>query len=592
MARNQVLQDANDIFNHELKAPVSRSVFNLSHVHTFDADFGELLPFYYQYTLPNDSFNLSVIVKATALPLESPLYTALTIRTAFYFVPFYLLWHKFDKFIEGGRSGTMDVTPPILGDASLGITFQRGSLADYFGLPVGVAIPPSDCPDAMPFFAYMRIWRDYYFNPDVQSDNDVNVLFPEDEFDFQLADGFQTSISGDPYVTDDSDTGTLTLNQIRYRNWTRDYFTTAMPFPQRGNIVAMPISGETDAPVTVNDWQTYLYASALPQESWVTQGLQFSKTDTSVTPPSESAINFEYNGYQASTSSGSVVKAYTSGSELPFGPAPTSGSKKIPLTAKVSFAGASTFTIDDLRLATQLQLWLERNMRTRAQYTEFLRIHFNDSPIDLRLTKPYYIGGSSQQILVSEILQTSESTESSPLGSMAGTGKSFDNNFIGKFDSHEFGIIIGLMSIMPDCMYMTGMSREWNKRTRYDYYFPEFAQLSPQAVLVKELWTSNNSATNNKVFGYQGRFDEYRHRSSYISGALRDPNMKDFYSWTMAREINSEPTLTGSFINSEGTVRHDAFTTGNTLKPFIVQTGVECRAVRPLPVQNQPMGLL
>lgn len=587
---NQVLQSADEIFNHEIKANVSRSVFNLSHVHSFDADFGGLYPFYYQYTLPNDSFDLKAIVKVKALPLESPLYTAIHIRTAFYFVPFYLLWHHFDKFLEGGRDGTYTTTPPILGDSSTGITFSKGSVADYFGLPVGVHIPSADCPDAMPFFAYQRIWRDYYFDQDIQSDSNINVLFPEDEFDFQLADGFQTAITGTPYDSNDLDTGTIDLNEIRYRNWDKDYFTSAMPMPQRGPIAALPLSGTADAPVTVNDWKSYLVSTPVVGETYRRQGLEFSKTDTSVTPPTESSFDMTFRS-DGTPLNRVNVQGYSSGDSV-FGTMSSDEIKKIPLIAKVNFANAGTFTVDDLRLATQLQLWLERNMRTRAEYTQFLRIHFNDAPIDLRLTRPYYIGGTSQQLIVSEILQTSETTESSPLGSMAGTGSSFDQNFVGKYNSHEFGIIIGLMSIMPDTMYTQGMPREFNKRTRYDYYFPEFAQLSPQAILTKELYCTDNAANNSVVFGYQGRFDELRHRRNYVSGALRDPNMKDFYTWTMARVFSSAPTLTNSFINSKGTVRHDAFTTGDNMNPFIVQTGVECRAVRPLPVVNVPMALL
>lgn len=572
----QVLSNADAIFRHDLKAPVPRSVFNLSHVHSFDADFGELIPFYYQYTVPNDTFSLSAIVKATALPMETPLYTALNIRTEFYFVPAYLCWHKFDRFLEGGRDGTFEVTPPIIGDPATGIKFERGSIADYFGLPVDVQIPPEDCPDAIPFMAYLRIWRDKKFNQDIQTTNNTNVLFPADEFDFQLADGYQTSITGTPYDDNDDTTGTLDLLETRYVNYRSDYFTSAMPKPQRGPMVAMPLSGRGD----VTDQLGYQ--------------LMYGRG---------SVENDAYTGYPNNVNIGATkdlpitdgyyVSLNPDGQNTPHyvGAAADFPSRTRRLFG-VDFASAGTFTVDDLRLATQLQLWLERNMRTKPQYSEFLRIHFDDAPVDLRLNEPYYIGGTSQQIIVSEILQQSESTEQSPLGSMAGAGKSFDQSYVGKFHSHEYGIIIGVMHIMPDTMYMTGLSREWNKRTRYDYYFPEFAQLSPQAVLSKELYCSADTRENNQVFGYQGRFDEMRHRRNYVSGALRNPNELDFYTWTVAREFSSAPTLTTSFISSKGNVRHDAFTTGDLHKPFIVQTGVEVRAVRPLPVVNRPMGLL
>lgn len=564
----QVLSNADAIFRHDLKAPVPRSVFNLSHVHSFDADFGELIPFYYQYTVPNDTFSLSAIVKATALPMETPLYTALSIRTEFYFVPAYLCWHKFDRFLEGGRDGTFEVTPPIIGDPTTGVKFERGSIADYFGLPVDVQIPPEDCPDAIPFMAYLRIWRDKKFNQDIQTTNNTNVLFPADEFDFQLADGYQTSITGTPYDDNDDTTGTLDLLETRYVNYRADYFTSAMPKPQRGPMVALPLSGRGD--VTDEEGRKFQVGRNV-----------FGSTNNG--DWMEGVIGDDSSAWSSQTGNG--ASGYVMNHYVNY-PAPTLS------RLGVDFTSAGTFTVDDLRLATQLQLWLERNMRTKPQYSEFLRIHFDDAPVDLRLNEPYYIGGTSQQIIVSEILQQSESTEQSPLGSMAGAGKSFDQSYVGKFHSHEYGVIIGVMHIMPDTMYMTGLSREWSKRTRYDYYFPEFAQLSPQAVLSKELYCSDDTNENNQVFGYQGRFDEMRHRRNYVSGALRDPNELDFYTWTVAREFSSAPTLTTSFISSKGNVRHDAFTTGNLHKPFIVQTGVEVRAVRPLPVVNRPMGLL
>ena len=582
---NQVSSGAsNSIFNHELKAPVSRSVFDLSCIHSFSADFGELVPFALYDCVPNDDFKLSNIVRVSTLPMVSPVYNAIKIRTYWFYVPYYLLWHHFDRFISGGRDGTYSVTPPIIGDSSTGIKFDRGSIADYFNFPVDVQIPAADCPSAFPFMAYQRIYRDYFMNQDVQTDTNVNNWFPEDDMDFQLSDGFQVSISPEGSGTEEAPLDAVSLTAKRYRNWEKDYFTSAMFSPQRGPQTAMPVNltggAGNEVPVRFN----------LENNANFEYGVHG--------PASSNAVIYSgfSDNYPAMVYGGANSNNATPG-YIGFGGLDATNGRYHLVADKTSLdsylsTSSGGFLIDDLRLATQLQLWLERNMRTKAQYNEFLRIHFNDAPIDLRLTKPYYIGGSSQVLNVTQVLQTSQSTEDSELGQRAGTGNSYGAFDIGRFHSHEFGLIMGIMSIMPDAMYTQGMSRVWSKRSRYDYYFPEFAQLSPQAILSKELYMSTDTSANNAVFGYQGRYDEYRTATNYVTGLLRDSTQLDFYTYTLARDFASMPTLSPEFISSENTIRHDAFVAGTTLPPFICQVGIGCRAVRPLPYVNQPMGLL
>lgn len=567
MANQVKFSSENGMFNHQLRAPVDRSLFDLSYNNTFTADWGKLYPIYHEWTVPNDDFTIKQVVKLQTVPLESPVFTAINIRTYYFYVPYYLLWHKFYRFLSGGKDGTYEVIPPIYGDSDTGCKFERNSLADYFGLPVDVDIPADDSPLAFMFMAYHRIYRDYFLNQDVQTEGNVNNWFPEDDFDFQLKDGFQTNIA----PNDGEGEAPIELNSFHYVNWLPDYFTSAMPWPQRGQPIAMPVNlvGSSDASIPVegsnNGHVNYLLGS-----TGLTVNMQNAQLngDTYVMytlPYIRAGGEFLYkDGLQVSKDS---LDRYLSSS-------------------------SGGFLIDDLRLATQLQMWLERNMRTKAQYKEFLEAHFNDSPLDERLTKPYYIGGDKQQVLVSEILQTSETTESSPMGSMAGTGRALADGYIGRFHSHEYGCIIGLMAIMPDTQYQLGMDRRWNTRGRFDWYYPEFSQLSPQAILNRELKTVSTHEDNEGVFGYQGRFDEYRHRRNMVCGDMRDPSKQDFYSWTLSREFENVPTLSSEFLSSKNTVRHDVFTTGTTQNPFIVQCGFDVRAVRPLPKRNVPMSLL
>lgn len=577
------------IFHHEnLRPRVPRSVFDLGHRLDCDMDFGKLYPVYLQDCVPNDTFTIGVRSFVRSLPLEVPVLTRIRLRVAFYYVPYYLLWHKFDRFIFGGRDGKFTVDPPVIDYSD---PFLSGSLADYLGFPTKSnlqqpTLPKEDWPSAFPFLAYQRIYRDYYLNQDLQTDSNVNAWFPADDFDFQAQDGVQSVKQGSvdvhnwiaPAGKDDIanlvDGGNaINLTAWRYRNWSVDYYTGCMFSPQRGPMQALPVSGSANLS-RQGDW--------VDPDTGASKSYRFvggNEGDTLTLPPLGPNVSNVIGAYSSST-------VYENNMNIRM--------DRFLSQYGINGSDLGTFTIDDIRLATRIQEWLERNMRTKAQYNESLRIHFGDAPLDERLTKPYFIGATSQDIVISEVLQTSESTSSSPLGSMAGHGISSDSSYVGKFHSHEFGLIMGIASIMPDTSYIQqGIPREWSKRTRYDYYFPEFAQLSPQPVLNKELYAMADTEYNNKAFGYIGRFDEMRFRFDRVAGSLANPAMADYFNWTMARRFSAPPTLhSKSFLSSDGTVRHDAWTAGDTMSPFIAEFAFNVRAVRPLPVANIPTGLL
>ena len=170
----------------------------------------------------------------------------------------------------------------------------------------------------------------------------------------------------------------------------------------------------------------------------------------------------------------------------------------------INLSSATTFNVADLRLAFQIQKFLERNARAGARYTEFLRSHFGVSPRDERLQRPEYIGGSKAPVIISEVLQTGSSDATSPQGNMSGHGIAVNSQFCGKYRASEFGVIIGMLSVMPRTMYQTGHDRQWLRRTKYDFYFPEFANLSEQAILNAEVYCSANDATDKSIFWLSG----------------------------------------------------------------------------------------
>ena len=246
----------------------------------------------------------------------------------------------------------------------------------------------------------------------------------------------------------------------------------------------------------------------------------------------------------------------------------------------VDLSTAVTFDVADLRLAFQIQRWMERNQRAGVRYTEFLKSHFGVAPSDDRLQRPEYIGGTRSPIIISEVLQTSE-TGTTPQGTLAGHGLGIQAGFAGKYHVKEYGLIIGIMSIMPKAAYQQGINRQWIRRTRYDFYFPEFANLSEQAILRGEIYTNNVSADNNTIFGYQGKYDEMRIKHSMVCDDMRDT----YDYWHLGRQFSSAPLLNSSFIQCVPDKRIFA---AESEPGLIVSFANNIKALRPLPILAEP----
>ena len=580
----------NSIFMHQIKPNVPRSLFDLSHIVDTTLEMGALVPIYLQDCVPNDTFTISVDVLARAMPMVVPLLSRIKIYTSFYFVPYSMLWKNFENAISGGRLGTFEANFPQFRPASGQVGTRK--LWDYFGFDLTTPAD-ADLPSAFPFAAYQRIYRDYYLNKDIQDSNNAKIWdLDSNVVDFVLDDGIQNTY-GTKLVSGSN--VRPTLGDIRYRNLKSDYFTTAKPSPQRGPTPSLPLSGT---------------GSVSASATRFTNNIQFleinGKDGIEVNGSIGDSVHLGtmYADRQSAAGTARPLGAFlgsgptlvTPDSDIQsgsFGWADFKLNQSIPALSQagtVDFSQAGTFTVDDLRLITQLQLWLERNMRSEAVYKDFLQAHFDSAPIDERLTKPAFIGGTVQSLVVSEVLQQSETTSGSPQGTMTGHGISQQNNYVGKWHCKEFGLIMGLMSIMPDTLYSQGIPREWSKVSRYDYYFPEFANLSPQAIKNKELYVSGNSTTDNGVFGYQERNSEMRYRPNMITGDLR--NFSDLYwsAWTQARHFTETPTLSHSFVNAQNNVRKD-FLAVPTEVPFVVEVANIVRAVRPLPYFANPTGL-
>ena len=474
------------------------SVFDLSYMKTFTCDMGQLIPVMCDEVVPGDIFTIGNQSIIRFQPMVAPILHEINAYVHYFFVPYRILWDKWEDFITGGENGA-DATAIPLWQGTGSLT-DIGTLWDYLGFNTGFNSTATSAPIMFPHYAYNKIYNEYYRDETLQ-----------------------------PEVT-------LAGNAILNRNWEKDYFTSSLPWQQRGTAPALPISGTTKA---------------------VWGAVQASGT-YDVTPAGI---------FQTST---------------PPNYRPKNADTKALLEANtVDLSNATTFNVADLRLAFQVQKWMERNARAGVRYTEFLHSHFGTSPRDERLQRPEYIGGSKSPIIVSEVLQTGSTDAVSPQGNMSGHGVSASSTYCGKYRATEYGLIMGIMSVMPRSMYQQGHDRQWLRRTRYDFYFPEFANLSEQAVLNCEVFANNNDTENKTIFGYQGRYDEMRTKRNMVCGQMRNT----FDYWHLGRIFSTRPALNSDFIKCVPSKR--IFAAQNE-PGLIVQFANLIKAWRPLPIQSNP----
>lgn len=323
---------------------------------------------------------------------------------------------------------------------------------------------------------------------------------------------------------------------VAQRCWGKDYFTSALESQQRGTAPAMPITGTLNV-----DASSAVGTSGTGRDMFVYD-----------TPDTLGTSSGTYN-----TDLQNALEKQT-----------------------VDVSGATTFDIADLRLSVAIQRFLELNNRSGVRYSEQLVAHFGAAPRDERLQRPEYITGFASPLIVSEVLQQSE-TNTTPQGTLCGHGIGIVNHNGGRYRVQEHGWIIGLLSIMPKSIYQQGINRQFLRRDVYDYYWPEFANLSEQAIERCEIYATAVESENETIFGYQGAYDEYRYKPSQVCGLMGTT----FDYWTISRQFSSAPSLNSAFVTCDP--RKD-FLAAPTDPAFVVQCGNIVRAVRPMPIQADP----
>lgn len=396
-------------------------------------------------------------------------------------------------------------------------------------------------------YAKGSLWDYMGFPAGIDPDGAYPVDFPKRAYNLIWNEYFRDDdINGEKDIT--------TAEALAAKMWDRDYFTTARPWAQRGTSPAFPVSGTID----VDPQAGYPTFDA---DDYLDKALTLAATSADV---------------QLGTGGGPTNNASLEWNDPKL---------EVDLSS-----GAITIDMADFRLLLNTQRWMERNARAGTRYTSFLNAHFGVSPRDDRLDRPEMIGGFRLPVIISEVLQTESSDASTDLGTMGGHGVTAGNNFVGKYRVQEYGLIMSILCIAPRPEYFQGIDRQWRKDTLYDFYFPEFANLSEQAVLTSELYAQATPAANDVVFGYQGRYNEMRVKKNIVCAELAYSG--DFDYWTFCRRFSAAPELNATFLKmdvagSGGGVRTDPFAASSE-DQFVVSVGNVIKAARPLPLLPNP----
>lgn len=535
-------------------ADISRSTFDRSHSLKTSFNVGDVVPFYVDEVLPGDTFDVKTSKVIRMPSLITPLMDNIYLDTYFFFVPNRLVWDHWRQFNgENTESAWLPQTeyevPQITAPEG---GWNIGTLADYFGIPTGVS---GLSVNALPFRAYSLIVNEWFRDENLTDP----LVIPTD-------DTTVVGVNTGEYITDTAKGG-LPFKAAKYH----DYFTSCLPSPQKGPDVTIPVASAGNLPVVPGP--------DFPASQYPLPPLKFgSVVDGS--PASTGGKSYPYTATwfdsgvpgKVALIDGTTWNNYGSFTNL----------------WAVADGNAAAATINQLRMAFQIQKLYEKDARGGTRYIEILKAHFGVTSPDARLQRPEYLGGNRIPINVNQIVQQSQTTDQSPQGNPVGLSLTSDTHSDFRKSFVEHGFVIGLMVARYDHTYQQGLERFWSRRDRFDYYWPVFANIGEQAVKNREIY-AQGTAQDDEVFGYQEAWADYRYKPNHVTGEMRSQSPQSLDVWHLGDDYDKLPSLSDAWIREDGkNVDRVIAVTSAITHQFFADIYISCRSTRPMPMYSIP----